>query len=301
MRTLFPLLLLGALTLGPSFAKPSSVRFSYLRTASSHVYVVTVDLNDPTVKVATAVSRWGTGSVETYRSMVTRLRPTAAITGTFFCSRKRIPTGDIVTDGQLVHYGGVGTGLAITPANQAVMVPRRKYHHVNWSGFETVLCAGPRLLWDGRMVVDPRGEGFRDRRMINARLTRLGVGITATNKLKLVTAKGPLHLRDLAKVMRSLGCVDAVDLDQGSSSAMYCRGKTIQKPSRALTNMLMVFDTHARYAAALPRLIPQAWIARSPEPATSEVAPAVPAGPVGSAVPLAPPGAARREEDDGLQ
>lgn len=271
-RLLYALVALNAVS-GSVSARPSSVQASYHRIGGARVYVVTVNLGDPQVKVAPAVSRWGNGTTETYRSMIRRIQPTAAITGTFFCSRTHIPTGDIVTDGRLVHYGGVGTALAITSNNEAMFIPRKKYRRVDWTGFETVLCAGPRLLWDGRTVVNPRAEGFRDRHMINARTNRLGVGVTRDNKLKLVAAKGRLHLRDLARIMKRLGCIDAIDLDQGSSSALFFRGRTYIKPSRSLTNMLMVFDSRNRYEHALRRLVPDRWLARSPRLETAAAVP----------------------------
>ncbi len=41
--------------------------------------------------------------------------------------------------------------------------------------------------------------------------------------------------------MLSLGCVDALNLDGGASTAMYYNGNTIRSPGRALTATLQVF------------------------------------------------------------
>ncbi|MGQ9696804.1 MAG: phosphodiester glycosidase family protein, partial [Armatimonadota bacterium] len=195
---------------------------------------------------------------------IRRAAPTAAVTGTFFCLRTLIPTGDIVIGGRLVHFGGIGTGLCISPDNKVYFVPRPVYRHVDWTGYETVLCAGPRLLWDGKLCVNPRAEGFRDRRMIYARVPRLGVGVTAKGKLLMVLVSRPCHLSDLARVMKALGCTDAVDVDQGASAALYYRGWRIAKPKRLLTNILAVYDSTARYQAAVQRFAP--WVAEAAQP-----------------------------------
>jgi hypothetical protein len=253
----FALLAMAACT--SALAKPGSVGFTYVRIGKWPVFVVSADLRDPDVKVTPMLSRGGIGSAESHRSMLHRTAPTAAITGTFFCTRTLIPTGDIVLGGRMVHYGGVGTGLCVTPDNLVYFVPRQKYRHVDWTGYESVLCAGPRLLWDGRVCVAPKAEGFRDRRMIYSRVPRLGVGVTSHRKLLLVLVKRPCYLSELARVMRALGCMDAVDVDQGSSTTLYYRGWCIARPKRGLTNILVVYDSRAKYDAAMHRAAP--WYA----------------------------------------
>lgn len=243
----------------PAHGRPESVGFAFRKIGRWPVYIVSADLRDPDVKVAPILSRQGVGSAESLDSMIRRAVPTAAITGTFFCLRTLVPTGDIVFGGKMLHYGGIGTGLCIAPDNRVYFVPRPVYRHVDWTGYETVLCAGPRLLWDGKLCVNPRAEGFRDRRMIYARVPRLGVGVTAQGKLLMVLVRKPCHLSDLARVMRALGCTDAVDVDQGASASLYYRGWKIIKPKRRLTNILAVYDSSKRYQAAMQRLAP--WVA----------------------------------------
>jgi hypothetical protein len=241
-------------------AQPESVGFAFRKIGKWPVYVIAADLRDPNVKITPVLSRRGVGSAEPIQSMLGRAKPTAAITGTFFCLKTLIPTGDIVIAGQMVHFGGVGTGLCISPSNNVYFVPRQKYRHVDWTGYETVLCAGPRLLWDGQICVNPKAEGFRDKRMIYSKVPRLGVGVTANGKLLLVLVRKPCHLSDLARVMKALGCVDAVNVDQGASASLYYRGWYIMRPKRPLTNILAVYDSQEKYQSALQRVAP--WLAR---------------------------------------
>jgi len=63
-------------------------------------------------------------------------------------------------------------------------------------------------------------------------------------------------LRRLAMLMAGLGARDAINLDGGTSSALYHNGKMITKPGRGMTNCLMVFADEASYQTALGELAP---------------------------------------------
>jgi exopolysaccharide biosynthesis protein len=92
--------------------------------------------------------------------------------------------------------------------------------------------------------------------MIESKTMRLGVGITRYNKLLFVAVKTPCYLSQLGKVMRKLGCWDAVSVDAGSSSALYYRGSVLARPGRSLTNLLAVYDHRSDYLARLPQIAP---------------------------------------------
>jgi exopolysaccharide biosynthesis protein len=49
-------------------------------------------------------------------------------------------------------------------------------------------------------------------------------------------------LGHLALIMRTLGCVDAMNLDGGASMAMYYRGRVILPAGRRLTNILTIHE-----------------------------------------------------------
>ena len=95
--------------------------------------------------------------------MIERANPNVAVTGTFFSLDNLHPVGDIVIDGRLVHFGGMGTALCVTPGNHADMVTCEWGRHHDWSPYDFVVACGPRLLRRGRVVLDPRAERFRDR------------------------------------------------------------------------------------------------------------------------------------------
>jgi hypothetical protein len=220
--------------------RPVTPGVAYRRQTIGHTtaHVVQVDLSRRDVRVTVGVADGGIGRCETWSRLINRLRPTAAITGTYYDPATFIPVGTIVADGIGVHQGRVGTALTFTADNQARFIRGRL--KAPRSALETVLRAGPRLIDQGRVSLMPGIEGFRDP-SIMAHKPRAVVGLTSSNKLLLVTVTKPLLLRDMARVMVALGAVDAMCMDGGSSTGLYYAGKSYQVPTRVMTNVLMVY------------------------------------------------------------
>jgi hypothetical protein len=165
-----------------------------------------------------------------------------------------IPVGDIVINGRSVHSGAFGTGVCFTPDNKVAFLDPRIGRQNEWSGYDSVVCTGPRLIRDGRVRVDPRSEGFRDSSLFRKR-PRAAIGVTKWNKLLLVTVNRPVYLSQLAKAMRKLGAINAVGLDGGSSSALYYKGSYITRPRRQLTNILTIYGETWQYENVKNHLI----------------------------------------------
>jgi hypothetical protein len=204
--------------------------------------------------LAIATARDGIGSREEWSAMIDRARPVAAITGTYFDVPSAVPVGSIVVGGKSVHRGLIGTAFAFDPTQGARLVACRPGREYDWSRFETVLRAGPRLLTGGQRTLWPGDEGFRDP-AIFARKKRTAVALTRHGKLLLVAVEKPVLLRTLAQALQSLGVVDAMCLDGGSSAGLYHRGKTRLQPRRPLTNLLVVYDSVARYRERMGSLV----------------------------------------------
>jgi hypothetical protein len=200
--------------------------------------VVQVDLSRDDIHITVEVASGGLGRAERWPHIIHRLRPTAAITGTYYDVATFLPVGTIVAGGVAICRGSVGTALTFTAENQARLTPCRGAARL--AGVQTALHAGPRLLDQGRVSLSPAAEGFRDPGIF-ARKPRAAVGLTWANKLLLVTVARPLYLREMAEVMRALGASDALCMDGGSSAGLYCAGKSYQVPSRRMTNLLVVY------------------------------------------------------------
>ena len=232
-----------------------SIRFWQTEVANVPVKVITVDLNDPNVKISAVMARHGSGTSEPMVQMIKRSNPNVAVTGTFFSLDNLQPIGDIVIDGSLIHFGGMGTALCITPDNRANMVNCQWGRHHNWNNYDFVVACGPRLLHNSRVVLDPGAERFRDRHML-ARNSRIAVGITPGNKIIFVMTREGIYLGRLAKVMQDLGAAEAMNLDAGTSTGFYYDGTTLARPGRKLTNMIVVYSHKSRYERALDQLVP---------------------------------------------
>lgn len=204
-------------------------------------HVVRVDMGDPSVKVSPLLTARYPGGDEPASRIIHRYCPTAAVAGTYFCTVSLRPIGDIVIDGDLRHFGGMGTALAITPDNEVAFIDVPYGHHVDWAGFETVLAAGPRLVQDGSVSLSPRAQGFTDPHVLG-RAARCAVGLTARNKLLLVATRDRVSLGELARAMCRLGCIDAINLDGGSSAMMYYQGRWVMRPRREMVDLLAVFE-----------------------------------------------------------
>lgn len=226
------------------------------------VKIITVNLNSPEVRVTTALPRQGRGRSESLGAMMARTTPAAAITGTFFATDSLLPIGDIVIGGELRHFGGRGAALCLAPhpAGRGMIATFRPnaglYRHTDWQGYETVLAGGMWLVRDGALALAPRAQGFRDPSLFRPN-PRVAVGVTAANKLLLVATGKRVTLRRWAEALRSLGAVDALNLDGGSSTGMFFQGYPVIRPRRHLTNVLVVYTRRDAYERALARIAPR--------------------------------------------
>lgn len=240
------LALIATLILAPPAAANSvAYRVQFVNGFGCHV--VQINLGSPSVKVTPVLSLRYPGGAEPMSTICARERPVAAITGTFFSKTSLLPVGDIMIDGRLVHFGGMGSALAITPDNRAVFRRIPYGRRQDWGPFETVMAAGPMLVENGKVALAPAHERFQDPGVLG-RASRTAVGVTAKNKLLMVATRESASLWDLAKIMVGLGCTHAINLDGGSSTGLYYRGSMVVRPGRSLVNLLAVY-TNADPAA----------------------------------------------------
>ncbi len=238
-----------------AIAAPESIQLHYQVINNFPVKFVTVNLNDPDIVVTPVTApRFPTG-LERWSSFLNRLQPDAAINGTYFCPQSCMPVGDVAINGSLLFKGVAGTALCLTPDNQVCMLPGPRQLKTDWRGFRSVLCAGPRLLTNGMLAVDPRAEGFRDPRVLGS-APRSAVALRADNLLVLLTIEKNISLTNLAYVCQRLGAVQAMALDGGSSSGLAAWGRTVTAPSRSLSTFLAVYSTRQRYFRVANNLFP---------------------------------------------
>ncbi len=117
-----------------------------------------------------------------------------------------------------------------------------------------VIGGGPRLLKSGQIYISRNSERFKND-IAKSRAARTAVGINKEGNLVFVTVdkcgqsatsakSAGATLEELAQIMKDLGCVDAMNLDGGSSSVMVLKGDVINTPSngaeRAVSNGILI-------------------------------------------------------------
>lgn len=241
------LVLLGSLCPRVEAGQPD--RLLLVKADGVECRVISVDLKAPTVRVTVLTPKGFPGTAEPFGTLLARHKPTIAVNGAYFSKATLRPIGDIVVNGELLHKGLKGTALAITRDNEAVIRRVQPHRTQDWSAYTTVLACGPALVLNNEIDVLVADEGFSDPHILGAQ-TRMGVGLTADGRLLIVNTLQPVTFPHWARVMKALGCRDAMNLDAGASLAMSYRGRTLVRPGRNLTNLLAVYvDSRPRDGA----------------------------------------------------
>ncbi|HEY4001928.1 MAG TPA: phosphodiester glycosidase family protein [Candidatus Xenobia bacterium] len=184
--------------------------------------------------------------LDTFKAMIASTHARAAINGTYFdCSTLRT-LGTIVQNGRMVQDGYIGNAIGVDQDLQPhfLKVNHENGNHVDWGGYRFAICSGPTLVYRHHIALNPWAEGFKDPH-IYATAARSAIGLTDSHRLILVTIHRSITLSKLAAIMQQLGADYALNLDGGSSSALYYGGHFITRPNRSLTNILTVCPVHA--------------------------------------------------------
>jgi uncharacterized protein YigE (DUF2233 family) len=242
------LVLLGS-SLCPRVAAQQPDKLLSLKAEGVDCRVISVDLKSPMVRVTVLTAMGFPGTAEPFGTLLARHKPTIAVNGAYFSKATLRPIGDIVANGELLHKGLKGTALAITRENEAIIRRVQPNRTQDWSAYDTVLACGPALVLNDEIDVLVTDEGFSDPHILGAQ-TRMGVGLTADGRMLIVNTLRPVTFAQWARVMKALGCRDAMNLDAGASLAMSYRGRTLIRPGRNLTNLLAVYvDSRPRDGA----------------------------------------------------
>lgn len=247
---------LGTCATNPVYSMPNACSVGFCQTIvrGASVDLIVADLNDPNLMVDIGLPTRGISHSETFGSFVNRDAPIAAVTGTYFDTRTLIPTGSIVVRGEMVHENSIGAAVCFTPDNRVKFVDASYGAACDLSGAESGMRTGPRLIANGAYALNPGREGFHHPGLFGER-TRMVLGVTAHSKLLLAHVRTPVTFGKAAGIMRTLGAVDAICLDGGTSSAMYYRGRIIQRPGRMLTNIIEIRERPAPQSPLAPAVV----------------------------------------------
>lgn len=111
---------------------------------------------------------------------------------------------------------------------------------IPWNHIRTTIGAGPLLLKNGQVVVDPKAEGFKDEELINKVAPfRSFIGVRKDHTLVMGTVK-MLTIPELAEILQKIGLDDAINLDGGLSSSLYYNGEYLTGPFRKVSDAIVI-------------------------------------------------------------
>lgn len=102
-----------------------------------------------------------------------------------------------------------------------------------WKGVNHIISGGPYLVKNSEIFVDMSVQKLG---AIGGKNPRSAIGYTQENNLIMVAVDGRegssvgMTLMQLAKFMKSLGCINAMNLDGGGSTVMYVDGVVVNNP-----------------------------------------------------------------------
>lgn len=102
-----------------------------------------------------------------------------------------------------------------------------------WNNVKHIIGGGPYLVKNGQAYVDISEQKLGS---IGGRNPRSAIGYTADGDLIIVAVDGRekasigMTLWELAGLMKSIGCINAMNLDGGGSTVLYVNGKVVNHP-----------------------------------------------------------------------
>ena len=117
----------------------------------------------------------------------------------------------------------------------------------NWDNVKHIISGGPYLVKNGEVFVDMTEQKLG---AIGGKNPRTAIGYTQDGNFIMVAVDGRegasvgLTLKELAWFMKSIGCINAMNLDGGGSTVMYVNGRVVNIPKVkggiALSNALTI-------------------------------------------------------------
>lgn len=150
-----------------------------------------------------------------------------------------------IKDGKIIETST--TSLTIPENGFVISAPISKVSHIlegknfklsiktlpEWKDVKHIISGGPYLIKDGEIFIDVTAQKLTS---ITGRNPRTAIGYTKDNNIIIITADGRekasvgLTLSELARYMQQIGCINAMNLDGGSSTVMFGAGQILNSP-----------------------------------------------------------------------
>ena len=224
----------GGTVIGSYSDSNVSITVKEYREYDSAIYVADVTVSDVSyLKTALASNTYGRNITDTTSDMANDNNAVLAINGDYYGARQ---SGYVIRNGSLYrNSSGNRDALAIMKNGEFEFVTEGETSAETLleNGALQVFSFGPVLLQDGSISVTENEEVG----MAMASNPRTAIGYLGKNHYVFVVSDGRtsesagLSLYELASFMKSLGVVDAYNLDGGGSSTMVFKGEVINTPT----------------------------------------------------------------------
>ncbi len=150
---------------------------------------------------------------------------------------------DIPATGYVLVFAGAEEKLAErfkvgTKVDYKVEMTNLAGQTIDWSKVHTAIGAGPRLVKDGKLAVNPAAEGFASDKILTSSAARSAVLVKSDGTLVLATVSGAT-MKQWGEIMLKLGAQQAMNMDGGASSGLYALNKYATVPGRNISNALV--------------------------------------------------------------
>lgn len=244
----------GQLFVYPVFAekavmKPkvqTSLETFYVNNKKLSAKIVKVNMLAPNTQLQVELANNKLNTVNSLSSIAEAHGAKVAINGNYFdayTASKTVYNG-LVMNGEItrtfdlkfpVFYATKSGALSILPG-QAFL---DKFNTTSTDPVMEALQVGPTLMTNGKISINPTGEGFRDPKILTSAAMRSAVGYTKNRQLILLTV-GNARIGEVAEIMKQLGAYEAMNLDGGASSGLYVNGQYLTIPGRQVAVGLLV-------------------------------------------------------------
>ena len=224
----------GGTVIGSYSDSNVSITLKEYREYDSAIYVADITVSDVSyLKTALASNAYGRNITDTTSNMASDNNAILAINGDYYGARQ---SGYVIRNGNLYRSSsGNRDALAIMKNGEFEFLTEGETSAETLleNGALQVFSFGPVLLEDGNISVSENDEVG----MAMASNPRTAIGYLGKNHYVFVVSDGRtgesagLSLYELASFMKSLGVVDAYNLDGGGSSTMVFKGEVINTPT----------------------------------------------------------------------
>ena len=211
-----------------------SITVKEYREYDSAIYVADITVSDVSyLKTALASNTYGRNITDTTSNTASENNAILTINGDYYGARQ---SGYVIRNGNLYrNSSGNRDALAIMKNGEFKFVTEGETSAKTLleNGALQVFSFGPVLLQDGSISVTENEEVG----MAMASNPRTAIGYLGKNHYVFVVSDGRtsesagLSLYELASFMKSLGALDAYNLDGGGSSTMVFKGEVINTPT----------------------------------------------------------------------